>query len=52
MTPDGNKVLAQYGDESSFGISYNLYADKLLGLNLVPTEVGFQCFELCSFLIE
>jgi hypothetical protein len=28
-----------YGDQDSHGLLYNLYADKLLGLNLVPQSV-------------
>jgi hypothetical protein len=28
-----------YGDDSSHGLLYNLYADKLLGLNLVPQSI-------------
>lgn len=28
-----------YGDESSHGLLYNLYADKLLGLNFVPQSI-------------
>ena len=28
-----------YGDTEESGLMYNLYADTLLGLNVVPTEV-------------
>lgn len=31
-----------YGDESSHGLLYNLYADKLLGLDFVPQSVYDQ----------
>lgn len=32
-------AFAQYNNPSTWGLSYNLYADKLLGLNLFPTSV-------------
>ncbi|EPT03715.1 hypothetical protein FOMPIDRAFT_1022289 [Fomitopsis schrenkii] len=38
-TPDGRHLMLQYGNSSSWGISYNLYADQLLGTNLVPRSV-------------
>ena len=36
----------QYGNDSSWGLTYNLYADKLLGLNLFPSSIYDQrlCF--------
>uniref|UniRef100_A0A0W0EZL0 Glutaminase n=1 Tax=Moniliophthora roreri TaxID=221103 RepID=A0A0W0EZL0_MONRR len=36
---DGKHLMLAYGNESSWGLSYNLYADKLLGLNLFPQSV-------------
>lgn len=35
----GKHLTLSYGNSSSWGLSYNLYADKLLGLNLFPTSV-------------
>ncbi|KAF5344089.1 hypothetical protein D9758_008834 [Tetrapyrgos nigripes] len=36
---DGNHLTLAYGNTSSWGLSYNLYADKLLNLNLFPNSV-------------
>ncbi|KAH9938229.1 uncharacterized protein B0H18DRAFT_1112408 [Fomitopsis serialis] len=38
-TSDGIHLTLQYGNSSSWGISYNMYADKLLGTNIVPSSV-------------
>ncbi|KAK0206362.1 DUF1793-domain-containing protein, partial [Desarmillaria ectypa] len=35
----GEHLTLSYGNSSSWGLSYNLYADKLLGLNLFPTSI-------------
>ncbi|KAK0453442.1 hypothetical protein EV421DRAFT_1700907 [Armillaria borealis] len=35
----GEHLTLSYGNSSSWGLSYNLYADKLLRLNLFPTSV-------------
>ncbi|KAF9464433.1 DUF1793-domain-containing protein [Collybia nuda] len=35
----GNHLTLQYGNAASWGLSYNLYADKLLKLNLFPASV-------------
>ncbi|KAF9019246.1 DUF1793-domain-containing protein [Hymenopellis radicata] len=35
----GDHLTLAYGSSSSWGLSYNLYADKLLGLNLFPASV-------------
>lgn len=32
-------ILRQYGNETSWGLSYNMYADKLLGTNVFPPEL-------------
>ncbi|KAI0081700.1 DUF1793-domain-containing protein [Panus rudis PR-1116 ss-1] len=36
---DGKHLTLSYGNDASWGLSYNLYADKLLGLNLFPQSV-------------
>ncbi|KAL0573009.1 hypothetical protein V5O48_008955 [Marasmius crinis-equi] len=38
-SPDGRHLTLNYGNSSTWGLSYNLYADKLLGFNLVPQSV-------------
>ncbi|TFK55924.1 DUF1793-domain-containing protein [Heliocybe sulcata] len=35
----GNHLTLSYGNSSSWGLSYNLYADKLLGTNVFPSSV-------------
>jgi len=35
----GNHLTLSYGDNASWGLSYNLYADKLLGTNVFPSSV-------------
>ncbi|KAF9268096.1 DUF1793-domain-containing protein [Marasmius fiardii PR-910] len=39
MSPDGRHLTLNYGNASSWGLAYNLYADRLLGLNLFPQSV-------------
>jgi len=36
---DKSHVTLEYGDNQSWGLLYNLYADKLLGTNLFPASV-------------
>ncbi|KAK7695932.1 hypothetical protein QCA50_000571 [Cerrena zonata] len=36
---DKKHLTLSYGDDSSWGLSYNLYADKLLGTNIFPSSV-------------
>ncbi|KAJ3931095.1 MAG: hypothetical protein NXY57DRAFT_941060 [Lentinula lateritia] len=36
---EGNHLTLNYGNDSSWGLSYNLYADKLLQLNVFPESV-------------
>ena len=36
---DQSHLLGVYGDEQSWALMYNLYADKLLGTNVVPQSV-------------
>ena len=40
MSSDGSHLLGSYGDQQSWSLMYNLYADKMLGLNFVPQSVG------------
>ncbi|EJD43842.1 DUF1793-domain-containing protein [Auricularia subglabra TFB-10046 SS5] len=35
----GDHLTLKYGDDSTWGLTYNLYADKLLGLDLFPQSV-------------
>ncbi|KAG6821602.1 hypothetical protein H0H93_000111 [Arthromyces matolae] len=35
----GNHLTLDYGDSNSWGLTYNLFADKLLKLNLFPTSI-------------
>ncbi|KAF8917882.1 hypothetical protein CPB85DRAFT_1558569, partial [Mucidula mucida] len=35
----GDHLTLAYGNSSSWGLSYNLYGDKLLGLNLFPASI-------------
>ncbi|KAH9853554.1 DUF1793-domain-containing protein [Lenzites betulinus] len=36
---DGTHLTLSYGDSSSWGLSYNMFADKLLGTNVFPASV-------------
>ncbi|KAI0832343.1 DUF1793-domain-containing protein [Trametes gibbosa] len=36
---DGTHLTLSYGNSSSWGLSYNMFADKLLGTNVFPTSV-------------
>ncbi|KAI0661062.1 DUF1793-domain-containing protein [Cubamyces menziesii] len=36
---DGTHLTLSYGDSSSWGLSYNMYADKLLKTNVFPASV-------------
>ncbi|KAI1795667.1 hypothetical protein LXA43DRAFT_731775 [Ganoderma leucocontextum] len=35
----GSRLLGSYGDQQSWSLMYNLFADKMLGLNFVPQSV-------------
>ncbi|KAM5540207.1 hypothetical protein V8D89_006026 [Ganoderma adspersum] len=35
----GSHLLGNYGDQQSWSLMYNLFADKMLGLNFVPQSV-------------
>ena len=37
-------MLMTYGQQNTNGLLYNLYADKLLQLNLVPEEVRIRTY--------
>ncbi|CAL1698759.1 unnamed protein product [Somion occarium] len=39
MSSDSKHLTLNYGNETSWGLSYNLYADKLLGTNLFPDSL-------------
>ncbi|KAM5543283.1 hypothetical protein V8D89_003157 [Ganoderma adspersum] len=39
VSADGSHLTLSYGDSNSWGLAYNLYADKLLGTNLFPSSV-------------
>jgi len=36
---DGLHLTLSYGNDSSWGLTYNMYADKLLGTNIIPSSV-------------
>ncbi|KAG6830826.1 hypothetical protein H0H92_014478 [Tricholoma furcatifolium] len=39
MSTTGAHLTLDYGDSASWGLIYNLYGDKLLGLNLFPESI-------------
>ncbi|KDQ29342.1 hypothetical protein PLEOSDRAFT_157064 [Pleurotus ostreatus PC15] len=39
ISSDRRHLTLAYGDSASWGLSYNLFADKLLKLNLFPTSI-------------
>ncbi|KAI0375561.1 DUF1793-domain-containing protein [Pilatotrama ljubarskyi] len=39
MASDGSHLTLAYGNSSSWGLTYNLYADKLLGTNVFPQSL-------------
>ncbi|VDC02380.1 unnamed protein product [Peniophora sp. CBMAI 1063] len=39
LSSDKTHLTLSYGDSNSWGIAYNLYADKLLGFNLFPQSI-------------
>ncbi|KAF8639975.1 hypothetical protein AX17_001222 [Amanita inopinata Kibby_2008] len=39
ISTTGPHLTLSYGNDSSWGLSYNLYADKLLKLNLFPSSI-------------
>jgi len=40
LSQDGSHLLSSLGIQNSNGLIYNMYADKLLGLNLVPSNIS------------
>ena len=41
LSSDGSHVLATPGDEQSWALPYNLYADRLLRTNLLGNAVSY-----------
>ncbi|KAI0737544.1 DUF1793-domain-containing protein [Daedaleopsis nitida] len=39
VAPDKSHLMLSYGDQYNWGLMYNLYADKLLGMNFVPSDI-------------
>ncbi|KLO15790.1 hypothetical protein SCHPADRAFT_938386 [Schizopora paradoxa] len=39
VSQDRSHLLSSFANEASSGLIYNMYADKLLGLNLIPSNV-------------
>ena len=39
LSSDKQRILGIFGQDDSWGLMYNLYADVLLGTNLVPKSV-------------
>ncbi|PAV21986.1 hypothetical protein PNOK_0194300 [Pyrrhoderma noxium] len=39
VASSGDHLTLSYGDDSSWGLAYNLYADKLLGTNIFPQSI-------------
>ncbi|KZV67101.1 DUF1793-domain-containing protein [Peniophora sp. CONT] len=39
LSSDKTHLTLSYGNDSSWGLAYNLYADKLLGFNLFPQSI-------------
>ena len=39
LSSDGSHLTLSYGNDSSWGLTYNLYGDKLLKLNLFPDSL-------------
>lgn len=43
LSSSKQRILGILGEEDSWGLMYNLYADVLLGTNLVPKSVSVYC---------
>ena len=39
LSNDKTHLTLSYGDSNSWGLAYNLYADKLLGFSLFPQSI-------------
>ncbi|KAM5534567.1 hypothetical protein V8D89_011771 [Ganoderma adspersum] len=48
----GSRLLGDYGDQQSWSLMYNLFADKLLGLDFVPQSVIDTQRKYLSSLLE
>lgn len=46
LSSDGSHLTLSYGNDSSWGLAYNLYADKLLKLDLFPDSL-YQTRKFC-----
>ena len=42
MSSDGSYIKSQYDEDGSYSLQYNLFAHKVLGLNLIPESVSFM----------
>ena len=42
LSSDQQSILATFGVEDSWSLMYNLFADKMLGLDFVPQSVSFE----------
>ncbi|KAM5534566.1 hypothetical protein V8D89_011770 [Ganoderma adspersum] len=49
---DGSHLLGTYDDQKSWSLMYNLFADKMLGLNFVPQSVIDMQTKYLSSLLE
>ncbi|KAI1795669.1 hypothetical protein LXA43DRAFT_991614 [Ganoderma leucocontextum] len=47
----GSRLLGNYGDQQSWSLFYNMFADKLLGLNFVPQSTIDQQTQYLSSLL-
>ena len=47
LSSDKTHLTLNYGNDASWGLAYNLYADKLLGTNVFPQSI----FDLRQFLV-
>ena len=39
MASNGSHLTLQYGQDDTWGMAYNLYADKLIGANIFPQSI-------------
>lgn len=46
LSSNRDHFLFSYGEESSSALMYNLFADRLLGTNLIPQSVGNPVYVL------
>ncbi|TFK86748.1 hypothetical protein K466DRAFT_492211 [Polyporus arcularius HHB13444] len=52
QSSDGERLLGQYGNESSSAMLYNIYADLLLGTQLIDQDVLAKQTEYYNILLE